>query len=509
MSILHYRDTRGGDSSRPTFADVILTGTAPGGGLYLPERLPTLPVETLATLAGQSYPDRVGWLLELFATGLDATQVHDAVTAAYGGSFSDPAVAPVVTVDTDLHLLELWHGPTGAFKDLALQLLPRLTTLILDQARNAGRPDEDLLVLVATSGDTGGAALAGFADRPSARVAVFYPEHGTSTLQRLQMVTQPGENVLVCGVRGDFDDCQRAVKAAFADHALVDRLREEAGLRLTSANSINWGRLLPQVAYYLSAWTDLVARGALPAGTGFDVCVPTGNFGNLLAAWYAHRMGVPILRLLCASNDNRVLSDFFATGVYDLRDRRLMNTPSPAMDILVSSNLERLLFEATGDPDRVAGWFEELGKQGRFEVDPETRRHLASCFQGDWVDAAECLRTIREVWERHGRLIDPHTAVAWRVAERHRGHAPMLVVGTAHWAKFAPDVLRALEGRPPGRDQAAGEDDPFAAITAVQEMTGGVPVPPALTALAGRPVRFDRVIEATPEAVQAILLDFL
>jgi threonine synthase len=507
MSILRYRDTRGGDESGPTFGEVILTGTAPGGGLYVPERSPTLPVDTPNTLVGRSYAERVGWLLELFATGLDPSAVRQAVTGAYTGSFTDPAVTPVVTVDTDLHLLELWHGPTGAFKDLALQLLPRLMTLALGQVRNAGRPAEDLLVLVATSGDTGGAALAGFADRPSVRIAVFYPEHGTSALQRLQMVTQPGGNVLVCGVRGDFDDCQRAVKAAFADQELAERLREGVGLRLTSANSINWGRLLPQVAYYLSAWTDLVARGALPAGTGFDVCVPTGNFGDILAAWYARRIGVPILRLLCASNDNRVLSDFFTTGFYDLRDRKLMNTPSPAMDILVSSNLERLLYEVTGDPDRVAGWFEELGRQARFEVDPETRRHLASYFLGDWVDAAECLRTIRSVWECHGRLIDPHTAVAWRLAERHRGRAPMLVVGTAHWAKFAPDVRRALCGEPPVSGSGAEGEDPFAAIASVQELTGGVPVPPALSALAGRTVRFDRVVEATPEAVQAILLE--
>jgi threonine synthase len=507
MPGLTYIDTRGRNASCPDFGEVIRRGTAPGGGLYVPEHLPRFEPGELLEPVPLPYPERAGFVLERFATSLPTARLEAAVAAAYGSQWDHPAVTPVVEGRDGLHLLELWHGPTGAFKDVALQLLPHLLSAVLEPPEAGGDRGGDLLILTATSGDTGGAALAGFADHPRVRLAVFFPQEGVSEFQRRQMVSSPGRNVTVVGVRGHFDDCQRLVKGVLGDAGFAARLHREHGLSLSSANSINWGRLLPQIVYYAGAWADLAARGALPPDGRVDVCVPTGNFGNILAAWYARRMGVPIGRLLCASNDNHVLSDFLAGGVYDLTGRILLPTPSPAMDILVSSNLERLLFDMSGDGKRIRGWMAELASTGRFTVDPATCDGLREVFTGDWVSAPECLATIREVWEARGRLLDPHTAVAWRVAERHRGSNPVLVVGTAHWAKFAPDVLRALRGEPPNRRLPSSEEDPFGALAAVQALTGDLPLPPALTALADRPVRFERAIEATPEAVQAFLQD--
>jgi threonine synthase len=366
-------------------------------------------------------------------------------------------------------------------------------------------------VLVATSGDTGKAALDGFADRPHTRIAVFYPADGVSELQRLQMVTQRGENVAVFGVRGDFDDCQNAVKAAFDDDTFTEALRAERGLRLSSANSINWGRLLPQIVYYVSAYADMVASGGVKPGAPMDVCVPTGNFGNILGAYYARAIGTPIGRLLCASNENNVLSDFIATGVYDVSERRLVTTPSPSMDILISSNLERLLFELTRDGRRVRGWIDELKELGRFRVDMDTFQRVREVFLGDWATNDESLATIRRVWEQYGFLLDPHTAVAWEVAERLRGDAPVLVVSTAHWAKFGGDVYRALAGIPAAGDLPADVVGlgPLELLGRVSDMAEGQPIPRALAELGDVPERFTEVVDGTMEGVEGAVAGWL
>ena len=273
-------------------------------------------------------------------------------------------------------MLELWHGPTLAFKDMALQCMPLYFSEALEQAHARGATDLDFLILVATSGDTGVAALNGFADRAHTRICVYYPDAGVSALQELQMVTQPGDNLTVFRLGGDFDDCQSSVKAVFDDAGFAAELAERHRLSLSSANSINWGRLLPQIVYYISGYADLAARGAVTAGAPMDVCVPTGNFGNILAAWYARDIGVPIGRLLCASNSNNVLYDFLSSGVYDIAARSLVKTPSPSMDILISSNLERLLYDLTGDPARIAGWMRELKRRA---ASPSTARPATSC----------------------------------------------------------------------------------------------------------------------------------
>ncbi len=494
-----YHDTRGADASRPAFTDVVVRGIAPGGGLYVPDELPALTLEEVLALGELPYWQRAAEVFERFGVDVERPRIDALMQSAYGLQWSDPRIAPVTEVVAGMHVLELFHGPTSAFKDMALQCMPLFfsESIAMQQAR--GTLAEDYLILVATSGDTGKAALAGFADRPHTRVAVFFPADGVSDIQRKQMVTQAGENVAVFGVRGNFDDCQTAVKAAFADEAFAGELREEHRLRLSSANSINWGRLLPQIVYYASAYADMVASGGVVAGQPMDVCVPTGNFGNILGGYYAKRMGVPIGRLICASNENKVLADFIATGVYDIAERDFVTTPSPSMDILVSSNLERQLYELTRDAGRTAGWMASLRETGRFQVDRETFRLVREHFSADSVSNDESLACIRRVWDDHGYLLDPHTAVAWEAAERLAGADPVLVVSTAHWAKFGTDVYKALAGIAHA-DPLPGD---VAALTGVELLAevqrlapDGSCAPRALAELDEAVERFDVVIDA-------------
>lgn len=480
-----------------TFTDVVLSGIAPGGGLYVPERLPGLTIDQIVRLAGSPYAERAALIYRSFGVDIHPEQVDALMAEAYGSAFDHPEIAPVVEVLPDLHVLELWHGPTSAFKDMALQCLPVFFSEAISMRLAAGEPLDDSLILVATSGDTGKAALEGFADREHTRIIVFYPVDGVSDIQRAQMVTQSGDNVAVFGVRGNFDDCQEAVKAVFSDETFARELHDEHRLRLSSANSINWGRLLPQVVYYVSAYADMVASGAVVHGEPIDVCVPTGNFGNILAAHYAKRIGTPIDRLLCASNENRVLADFIATGAYDISSRGFVTTPSPSMDILVSSNLERLLFELTGDPEMVRHWQSSLSDNRRFLIDRDTFASMRRDFAGDWVSNDESLDTIRRVWEDHSYLLDPHTAVAWEVAERLRSSNPVLVVATAHWAKFGADVYKALKRiayDDPLPSDIAGADG-MDVLNAVSRLApGSAPIPPGLACLGELDERFDRAV---------------
>ncbi len=511
METVRYLDTRGADTSRPTFTEVVVRGIAPGGGLYVPERLPRFELADIVQLAEMPYWQRAAWLFAMFGVDVPEDRIVELMPRAYGDQWSDPRVAPVEEVVPGAFMLELWHGPTSAFKDMALQCMPVFFSEAVSMGQEAGDLAEDFLVLVATSGDTGKAALEGFAGRDHTSVVVFFPADGVSEVQRLQMVTQAGGNVGVFGVRGNFDDCQSAVKAAFADEGFVNLLRDEHRLRLSSANSINWGRLLPQVAYYASAYSDMVAAGGVLAGEPIDVCVPTGNFGNILAAWYAREAGVPIGRLVCASNENNVLADFIGSGTYDISNRGFVTTPSPSMDILVSSNLERLLFHIAG-AGQVAGWMSDLATKGRFRVDRDTFAAVRDVLSGDWVSNDDSLSTIARVWDGSGRLLDPHTAVAWEVAERMRGGDPMLVVSTAHWAKFGADVYRALRGI------AAAEPLPAEAaslsgvglLREVEAMAVGCSaVPAGLADLESRSARFGEVVDAGREGVEAAVLKWL
>ncbi len=499
-----YRDTRGLETARPTFTDVIVKGIAPGGGLYVPEALPNLSLEEIIAFSTMPYWRRAAAIFSRFRVDLPAERIDMLMQRAYGPRWDDERIAPVVEVVAGMHVLELWHGPTSAFKDMALQCMPLFFSEAVTRKQQRGELADDFLVLVATSGDTGKAALEGFADRDHTSVVVFYPADGVSDIQRLQMVTQHGENVGVFGVRGNFDDCQSAVKAVFADDEFGAELHEKRGLRLSSANSINWGRLMPQIVYYVSAYADMVAEGGVKRGDPIDVCVPTGNFGNILGAFYAKRMGVPIDRLICASNENNVLADFIATGHYDIADRDFVITPSPSMDILISSNLERLLYHLAG-PEKVRGWMEQLATEKRFHVDPETFRAMRAHLVGDYVTNDDSLATLRRVYEETGYLMDPHTAVAWEVAERTRAENPVLVVSTAHWAKFGSDVLKGLSGLryvdplPAEHAALAGVE----VLGAVQHLVGdGAYVPRALAELGTLEERFGETVDAGKAGVE-------
>ncbi len=506
---MRYLDTRGLADRPRTFSEAVLEGIAPGGGLFVPERVPAMDAAEVDGLAALSYAERAERVVAAFGPDLDAAELRAATAGAYGAQFDTPEIAPVRDLGGGRFVLELWHGPTLAFKDMALQLMPRLFSASIERAGADGGADgRSYLILVATSGDTGAAALEGFADREHTRIAVLFPDAGVSTLQERQMTTRQGANVKVFRVAGDFDACQTSAKRVFEDEAFAAELHAGHRVSLSSANSINWGRLLPQIAYYLSACSDLRARGALRDGQLVDVCVPTGNFGNVLAAWYARRMGAPIGRLISASNANNVLAEFIATGVYDIAGRSLVRTPSPSMDILVSSNLERLLLDLTEDPDRVRGWMTDLRAGGRFAVDAATLGRLHGVFAGGWVDNAACLATIGQVQRERGYLLDPHTAVAWRVADEVGGRRPMLIVATAHWAKFAADVTRALTGQPPDAPMPSGDAE-LDLLGRVVDLAPGAAVPPQLDAVLRRPVRFSERIEGTREALEDAIRGWL
>ena len=481
----------------------VLDGLAPDGGLYVTDGLGAERVD-LDRIVAQTYAENAALILKTLLDDYTDEEIAACVEAAYGDTFAAPETVPVVNVGDD-HILELFHGPTSAFKDVALQMLPQL------MSRAAASTSERIMILAATSGDTGKAALAGFADTPGLGITVFYPHGGTSEIQRLQMVTQQGDNVAVGAVRGNFDDTQSAVKRIFSDEALRERLRVQ-GVVLSSANSINWGRLMPQIVYYVSAYAQLVADGKLGLGDELDVCVPTGNFGNILAAYYAKRMGVPLGMLYCASNENRVLTDFINTGTYDISEREFVLTPSPSMDILVSSNLERQLFELTGrDAEAIAGWMSDLREQRRFRVDEETFARVRELFASDSIDNATCLDTIKRVLDEHDYLLDPHTAVAYQTAENLRGENPVLIASTAHWAKFGDNVYRALHGLEPG----APLPDDVAALSGcalnqlIARETGHDDIPRGLAELDALPIRFGEVIEGGTDSIEAAAARFL
>ena len=507
--MITYEDTRGLIDQPRTFTAALLEGIAPGGGLFVPEQLPRFSLHEVLALAQLPYHERAALVYEAFGLDIAPATTRAIAATAYGANFDDAQIAPVREVAPGRFVLELWHGPTLAFKDMALQCMPLFFSQALTQAHTGGATDLDFLILVATSGDTGVAALNGFADRAKTRICVYYPESGVSALQKLQMVTQQGDNVMVFGLDGDFDACQSAVKGVFDDAEFALELADCHGLATSSANSINWGRLMPQVVYYLSAYADMVAERALPAGAPLDVCVPTGNFGNILAAYYAKLMGAPLGRLFCACNANKVLADFLATGVYDISARPLVKTASPSMDILVSSNLERLLYHLCGDDALIRRWMTELKTTGCFIVDEGTRAKLSAEFSAGWVDDAACLQTIGRVQREHGYLLDPHTAVAWDVAGALCDHeAPVLIVSTAHWSKFAADVVRGLEGIAPGLPvPGAGED--IELLDRVVELVPDAVVPLQLQAVRRRAVRFRGRVGAGREAVEASLREWL
>jgi len=497
-AVMKYVSTRGG-CAPVSSAEAIKLGLAGDGGLFVPDELPELSEELLKELCGVTYYKRVAKVLHMFlCDSYSYEELEECSRVVYTEVKFPGGAAPVAKLNDRLYVLELWHGPTAAFKDMALQIMPRLLSLALQKTGESLKA----LILAATSGDTGKAALEGYKDVPGTKIMVFYPAGGVSSMQMLQMATQEGENVFVQAVKGNFDDTQAGVKRIFSSEKIKSDLAGR-GYMITSANSINWGRLAPQIAYYISAYCDLVATGAVKLGEEIYVTVPTGNFGNILAAYIAKRMGLPIRRLICASNSNRVLADFFESGVYD-KNREFFLTISPSMDILVSSNLERLLWFVTG-PEDTAGYMKSLAETGKYQITPELHYELCRDFIGLWCPEDETRAEIKSVWERYRYLCDTHTAVGLYCAENYlegdgRGASgrKMLAVSTASAYKFASDVYFALTGV-----TAEGAE----AIEKLSEYTK-TPVPAPLCGLEQRKIRFDPQAAIEADGMDGAVLAF-
>ena len=481
---MNYTSTRGISGEVRSAAEIIKQGLALDGGLFVPEEIPSLTENDVRSLCKKSYPERAATILSKYLTDYTYEELLSDCEKAYCESSFPGGAAPVVKARDSIYSLELWHGPTAAFKDMALQIMPRL----LSRALTKTGEERTALILVATSGDTGKAALEGYKDIDGIKMMVFYPVDGVSRVQKMQMATQTGGNVDVVAIRGNFDDAQSGVKKIFSDKDAVAFLNEN-GHFFSSANSINWGRLAPQIAYYVSAYCDLMNRGEINYGDKINVCVPTGNFGNIFAAYLAKLMGLPLGKLICASNQNNILTDFLNTGRYD-RNRDFHCTMSPSMDILISSNLERLLCFTAGKAE-TAKYMTDLSAKGVYEVSTEVKAKIDECFKGYFADECETSDTINNYYNKHGYLADTHTAVALCAAEKYIAESgdatPMVVASTASPYKFAADVCKSL-----GMDKPADDMD---ALDMLADFSATEITYP-LRGLSEREVRFTRVIDA-------------
>lgn len=481
-------------------ADAIAHGISEEGGLFIPVEIPKISKDDINELVGMDYIGRAKKILSLYLTDFSEDEIDYCVNGAYAkGKFSDEKIAPLHTLSDKAEILELWKGPTCAFKDMALQLLPYLLTV----AAKKSAPDKKIVILVATSGDTGKAALEGFKDVPGTKILVFYPEDGVSPMQKLQMITQEGENVAVCAIEGNFDDAQNGVKAIFTDKEVAKKL-DGMGMMFSSANSINWGRLVPQIVYYVSAYCDMLSKGKIKMGDEINVVVPTGNFGNILAAYYAKEMGVPIKKLICASNSNDVLTEFLKTGVYN-RVRDFYTTISPSMDILISSNLERLLFLLSSMDDvKVNAWMKELKESGKYRVGDEVFSKIKAVFEAGCCNDEKTKATIAEVFEEKKYLCDTHTAVAVAVYEDYIAQSgdstPTVIASTANPFKFSASVLDAVR---PGMTEGMNEFDMVLGL----HVETGADCPPQLANLKDKTPRFTGCCKK--EDMEKVVFDML
>ena len=493
MQVL-YKSTRGKEQA-VTASMAILKGLSEDGGLFVPERIPQLDVP-MDKLAQMTYQETAYEVMSRFLTDFTEEELKNCINKAYDSKFDTEKIAPLHEAD-GAYFLELFHGATIAFKDMALSILPHLMTT----AAKKNHVKNEIVILTATSGDTGKAAMAGFADVPGTKIIVFYPKHGVSPIQEKQMVTQKGANTYVVGITGNFDDAQTAVKKMFNDHEMAAEL-DQAGFQFSSANSINIGRLVPQIVYYVYAYATLVRDGKIKDGQEINVVVPTGNFGNILAAYYAKQMGLPIHKLICASNENRVLYDFFRTGTYD-RKRDFILTTSPSMDILISSNLERLIYRLTGEnAEKCAELMKSLSEGGEYTITEEMKAQLGD-FYGNFCSEEETANTISEIYKDSNYVIDTHTAVAAGVYKKYVSetddHLPTVIASTASPYKFTRSVMDAL-----GEDHKDLDD--FGLVDALSALSK-VPVPRAVEEIRTAPVLHDKVVDAVdmPAAVKEIL----
>lgn len=495
---MQYTSTRD-KSVSVTASRAILNGLSPDGGLYIPTEIPEISLDALMRLADKSYIDRAKFVLSLYLTDFQPEEIDYCVENAYKkGKFDSLAIAPVVKIAENEHILELFKGPTCAFKDMALQLLPYLMKV----SANKLLSDTEIVVLTATSGDTGKAALEGFKDVDGTKILVFYPDEGVSNMQKLQMTTQEGRNVGVAAIRGNFDDAQNGVKAIFTDKEILDKLKGN-NLVLSSANSINWGRLVAQIVYYISAYCDLLKNGKIKLGEQINIVVPTGNFGNILAAYYAKRMGLPVKKLICASNKNKILTDFINTGVYN-KNREFYTTISPSMDILISSNLERLLYHLSDEDDELtSNWMNHLRGTGEYTVNDTVKSKLGEIFSAGFCTEEETLSTIADCFNTYGYLPDTHTAVGIHVYKQYKSETEddcaVVIAATASPYKFPSAVLSAITGK-------IKTGDEFEMISELEQISK-VAVPEQLLALREKDVRFDMICDKNnmAEAVFSML----
>lgn len=482
---MYYKSTRN-SGVKITSAEAIVQGISEDGGLFVPSEIPSITMDEIVKLGDMSYAERAAYVFAKYLTDFTDAEIRYCTENAYNDKkFATDNIAEMSHLFDGTYILELWHGPTCAFKDMALQILPYLLTTSAKKINI----DKKIVILVATSGDTGKAALEGFADVPGTQIMVFYPEDGVSPMQKRQMTTQSGANVGVCAVEGNFDDCQNGVKAIFTNEEIKSEL-DKNKMMFSSANSINWGRLAPQIIYYISAYATLVKDEEIKAGDKINIVVPTGNFGNILAAYYAKHMGVPVNKLICASNTNKVLTDFITTGVYD-RNRQFFTTISPSMDILISSNLERLLYIMCGENDaQIREWFGSLAKEGKYEVTPEIKAKLAEEFAAGYCGDNETKATIKKIFDKYSYTLDTHSAVAVKVYEDYRQSTgdttKTVIASTASPYKFSASVLEAVEGKPSSLDE-------FDMVDRLKELSG-YEIPASLAELKTKERRFKDVI---------------
>ncbi len=487
---MFYNSTRN-SGVKVSSAEAITQGISVEGGLFVPESIPQLTFDELKAIGDMKYADRAAYVFSKFLTDFTEAEIHYCTDNAYSTkNFETESIAEIAHLFDGTYMLELWHGPTCAFKDMALQILPYFLTTSAKKINL----DKKIVILVATSGDTGKAALEGFKDVEGTSILVFYPEEGVSPMQKRQMKTQEGENVGVCAIKGNFDDCQNGVKAIFTDNDVKAAL-DSKGMIFSSANSINWGRLVPQVVYYISAYAELVKSEEIELGEKINIVVPTGNFGNILAAYYAKHMGVPVNKLICASNINNVLTDFINTGIYD-RNRQFYATVSPSMDILISSNLERLLYLMTDRNDAVINeWFGKLASEGKYEVTADVKAKLNEEFFGGFCDDEQTKATISEIYEKYSYTCDTHTAVAVKVFNDYKAatgdDTKTVIASTASPYKFSAAVLEALE-------KGTSDIDEYEKVDRIAELSD-IPVPAALADLKNKPERFTDVIEKSEQ----------
>jgi len=498
--IMQYQSTRD-NSIKVSASMAIKTGLSSEGGLFVPESFPAVSIEEIENLAAKSYHERAFFVLSKFLTDFTEEELNNCISRAYTKEkFGTNAIAPVYKLNDETYILELWHGPTCAFKDMALQILPHLLTTSMKKTNE----DNEIVILVATSGDTGKAALEGFKDVEGTRIIVFYPENGVSEIQKLQMVTQEGNNVAVSAVKGNFDDAQSGVKKIFTDVEYKEALVKNQ-FKLSSANSINWGRLVPQIVYYFSAYADLVANNEIKAGDAINVVVPTGNFGNILAAYYAKKMGLPVAKFICASNENNVLTDFIKTGVYN-KNRDFHTTISPSMDILISSNLERFLYDLTGNDDSVISeWMNKLNTEGSYEIPADVKNDLQKLFWADCCNDSETMSAIKKCAEEFSYVIDTHTAVAKCVYDKYVAetgdNTKTVIASTASPFKFNQSVLIALKDY-----SVVVNKDEFELLDELSKISN-MEIPKSLAELKDKSVAFDLVCDKTE--MQRVVSDFL